>query len=1000
MRAFSQSRFHGIIIHLFALAISLSHWRGLGANIIIVNLDPPGTGFNDPTPWAPVGGNPATTIGASRLNAFQFAANVWGSYLRSSVTIRVDANFTALPCTAVSAVLGAAGAQTQHRNFANAAPYPAPAADTWYPQALANAINGADLAPVQSDIRARFNSNIGNPDCLAGLNWYYGLDASPPAGSIDLVTVLLHEFGHGLGFQTFVNLATGAPFMGFPDTFMRFLDLNGAVPALWTDMTDAQRLAAEVADPNLVWVGANVTAQGAAVLAAGLTSGNVRMFGPPMVQPGSSVSHYHTALTPNELMEPVYTGPDRNLCLTLALMQDVGWLTTVPATDLYMRDTPFDVGVEPNPDMGDMWKSQDIYIRNQADGLAAANIGVHQNPIYSATQPNYIYVRVHNRGCQPANGQLKVYWSKGNTALTWPTAWINNQLSMGGCSATLFGDQIPATPIPINNLAPGADTIVQIPWMVPNPNDYACFGFEKGHFCLLARIETSAVPPYGMAVAEGSSVVANTRNNNNIVWKNVTVVNSIPCAQQDVEQVMVQNILSNQFAPMALRFQVTNKLTSATNAQFFQFGTMDVDLGPALFSEWQAGGSLGSGVTNFAGTMLRLLSSDANITNITLGPGEWHVLNFIFATTNQPLMHTPALFDLTVTQITRTNPTAGPAVVVGGQVFTVNFNGIGIVPFGSLWKYWDLGFTPDPDWQSPTYDDSSWAVGFAQLGFGDADDATTINGGPVANRYITTYFRQTFSMDADATSDVLYLNFRLRRDDGAVIYLNGQEVFRNNMPTGAVTFSTLALPSAGEDGNPLIKVTVPVSATALTNGDNVLAAEVHLESPESPDLIFDLELMANLPPERPEVTVTNPALPGGTNFPPFEIDATAIDTDGSITNVEFFANLTRLGERTSPPYSLIASNLAPGTYCISARVTDNLGFTNTSAAVPLVVPSMTTISIYQSNGLVTISWPGGGVLQKADMLNPQPNWADVPNNPASPYSTPVAGIPQFFRVRH
>src|SRR5215203_1749034 len=80
------------------------------ANIVIVNLDGPNEGFNDPTPAAPVGGNPGTTKGQQRLIAFQYAASIWGSILDSPVPIYVQAVFDPLACTANAATLGSAGA--------------------------------------------------------------------------------------------------------------------------------------------------------------------------------------------------------------------------------------------------------------------------------------------------------------------------------------------------------------------------------------------------------------------------------------------------------------------------------------------------------------------------------------------------------------------------------------------------------------------------------------------------------------------------------------------------------------------------------------------------------------------------------------------------------------------------------------------------------------------------------------------------------------------------
>ena len=291
------------------------------ATIVVINNDGAGEGFNDPTAAAPVGGNTGTTVGAQRLIAFQHAADIWGGRLSSSVTIRVGAQFNPLTCTANSAILGSAGPNTVFNDFTGA-----PVASTWYAVALANALHGSDL-DAGDDINATFSSTIGTPGCLSSSGWYYGLDGNPPGNRIDFVSVLLHELGHGLGFLTFVDLASGAKIVGFNDAFMLNLEDHGASPADYPSMTDAQRVAASKDTGNLHWTGANVRAA-SGVLTAGTVGDHVRMFAPNPAQPGSSVSHWDTALTPNQLMEPSYTGPLHNPVLELPLFQDIGW--TVP----------------------------------------------------------------------------------------------------------------------------------------------------------------------------------------------------------------------------------------------------------------------------------------------------------------------------------------------------------------------------------------------------------------------------------------------------------------------------------------------------------------------------------------------------------------------------------------------------------------------------------------------------------------------------------------------
>jgi Metallo-peptidase family M12 len=202
--------------------------------------------------------------------------------------------------------------------------------------------------------------------------------------------------------------------------------------------------------------------------------------------------------------------------------------------NVWMKDTWNDSGLEPDPATAGeaMWQSPYIWIRNAQD-VDLLHQHQHENPELGST--NWVYVKLHNGG-PIANGELKVYYANASVSLDWPSSW------------TLIG----SVPLSI-----GASTskVAELAWnSLPG----------TGHFCLTARWESASDP---MTFAEGNDIGANTRNNNNIVWRNVNIVDLLADANRSVAM---------NFEPLkgsTLEIQFDNKFP---NKSFVPLGAVEV----------------------------------------------------------------------------------------------------------------------------------------------------------------------------------------------------------------------------------------------------------------------------------------------------------------------------------------------------------------------------------------------------------------------------------------
>lgn len=195
-------------------------------------------------------------------------------------------------------------------------------------QAWQNFSSGQDLSKGQTQVAAQFNVNLGKPGCLNGRPFYLGLD-NQHGSLIDLVTVLTHEFAHGLGFLTVTNGQTGAYLNGIPCIFDYYLfDDRNQLP--WASLSQTGRRNSAISG-QLVWDGPQVNNDAHFTLTAGYDySFRPYMYAPSTYASGSSVSHWDVSAPRNQLMEPAInfdlthevTPP---IDLTYSLLQDIGW---------------------------------------------------------------------------------------------------------------------------------------------------------------------------------------------------------------------------------------------------------------------------------------------------------------------------------------------------------------------------------------------------------------------------------------------------------------------------------------------------------------------------------------------------------------------------------------------------------------------------------------------------------------------------------------------------
>ncbi|NQU22058.1 MAG: lamin tail domain-containing protein, partial [Candidatus Nealsonbacteria bacterium] len=243
-----------------------------------------------------------------------------------------------------------------------------------------------------------------------------------------------------------------------------------------------------------------------------------------------------------------------------------------------------------------------------------------------------------------------------------------------------------------------------------------------------------------------------------------------------------------------------------------------------------------------------------------------------------------------------------------------------LVGAGSEWSYLDDGSDQGTAWKETDYPAAeAWPSGPAELGYGDLsgqggpEEATVVGYGPdLYGKYPTTYFRHWFDVEDGAS--IANATLMGKWDDGIVVYLNGQEIARDNMPDGPVDYLTLASSRIGGSAeDTFFELDITANPLPLVDGPNLLAVEIHQAHPASPDISFDLEMTEAIGPAAPGVqlrpgihraTVQTFAGPDGSGA---ELTRQYVDfwyNDGSTQNVSGAITADVTWDAASGPYQV------------------------------------------------------------------------------------------------
>ena len=609
------------------------------------------------------------------------------------------------------------------------------------------------------------------------------------------------------------------------------------------------------------------------------------------------------------------------------------------------------------PSLGQSWSPLGPGPRNQwedfvtkageASRLFGSEITLGRRSVLGASES--IRALFQNALAQSASGDFAF---TSGTAYQETVALIPPRVLRGWDGKELMSPQADAEGrlrIPV--LQPGYEVIMEVPYFPPNP-DMVGGDRRAQHYCLLARIESTETYPFGMPTAEvQGSATRNAGDDPPIAQYNGIIIvddgdtgwrmtggggGSGPAGVLSANGELVHNSTDRA---QAFTIALTEKDEEST-ASSLSFGRMKMTLDMNLFNKWVEGGRVGVGVTEAGPGEVFIESGRAELGNIVLAAREIRDFGLTFALPTGYRHPEGQVFVWDVEQRT----TDGR--LFGGQRYLFDFNRIPLVPKKSAWQWLASSQAPTGYWTEPGFQDPAWREGQTEIGFAPVDPGTFVprsaDGTPV-----TLYLRKEFTVREALEVRNLFLN--LRAQGGVVVYLNGEEVWRDSLPDGR-----LAAQVTGTDvyGGAAARVVLPVDLSQfgrlLHAGVNVLAAEVHQTGDAEPLLGFSAELAANQEPtigQRPTVGFLQPMDSSVVKEnEPFGIYVEARDPDGEIGEVEIFVDGVPQVVKPNKKGWYAATWEAPasGQHRLTAVVHDQSGMTGRARVEVSVFPAQLT----------------------------------------------------------